>query len=134
MPVNRTRGPEMPTISGMGDKQLKKILWNNVRALMLKHYGAENLNRLAREAKIGPGSASRIKEARTSIGLDVLEKVAHHFRVDPWELLMPERTDEKMLALLRAWSVTSEVGRELLRSAAVVAIEKYGESLGEKRS
>lgn len=124
----------MSTISGMGDKQLKKILWNNVRALMLKHYGAENLNRLAREAKIGPGSASRIKEARTSIGLDVLEKVAHHFRVDPWELLMPERTDEKMLALLRAWSVTSEVGRELLRSAAVVAIEKYGESLGEKRS
>lgn len=57
---------------------------------MTYHYGRENLNRLAKGAKIGPGSATRIKEAKTSVGLDVLEKVAKHFKVAAWELLHPE--------------------------------------------
>jgi hypothetical protein len=73
----------------MGDPKVKEVLWANVRALMVHKYGDENLTRLAHDAKIGPGTATRIKKADTSVGLDVLEKVAKSFGVEPWHLLVP---------------------------------------------
>lgn len=51
----------------------KAVLWASVLALMVKNYGRENLNRLAREAKIGPGTASRLKAQETSVGLDTID-------------------------------------------------------------
>lgn len=65
------------------------VLWANLKALMTEQYGKENLTRLAREAKIGPGSATRIKNQQTAIGFDVLEKVARVFNLFPWQLLVP---------------------------------------------
>jgi transcriptional regulator with XRE-family HTH domain len=67
----------------------KAVLWKSVSALMQKHYGEENLSRLARECKIGPGTATRIKEATTSVGLEIIDKIAKNFAVEPWELLVP---------------------------------------------
>lgn len=67
----------------------KATLRDNVLALMTERWGGENLTRLAREAKVGPGTASRIKAAETSVGVDVLEKVAALFDVPPSSLLMP---------------------------------------------
>lgn len=67
----------------------KQILWTNVRALMSYHWGRESLNRLAREACIGPGTATRIKDQRTSVGVDTLDKVAKAFDLHAWQLLMP---------------------------------------------
>jgi hypothetical protein len=67
----------------------KTVLWKSVSALMLKHYGRENLTRLAADCKIGPGSATRIKEGKTSVGLDIVDKIAKHFHLQPWELLVP---------------------------------------------
>lgn len=64
-------------------------LWLNVQALMLKHWGEENLNRLARECKIGPGTAARIKDQKTSVGLETLEKIADNFNLAVWQLLVP---------------------------------------------
>ena len=65
------------------------ILRDNVLALMRHHFGQENLSRLAREAKIGPGSCTRIKEAATSVGLGVIDKIAARYELDPWQLLVP---------------------------------------------
>ena len=73
---------------GMAPVDSKTVLWNNVSALMRKRWNCENLSKLAREAGIGPGSATRIKEQRTSVGLDVLEKVAACFDLEPWQLLV----------------------------------------------
>jgi transcriptional regulator with XRE-family HTH domain len=67
----------------------KQVLWRSVSALMQKHYGEENLSRLARECKFGPGTATRLKEATTSVGLDIIDKIARAFHVEPWELLVP---------------------------------------------
>lgn len=107
----------------MGDDgSTKKILWENVRALMRSRYGAENLNRLAREAKLGPGTATRIKEARTSVGLNVLEKIARTFGVQTWQLIAPGLSDEKFLDVLRAWQDTDGRGRRMLLSAAEGAV------------
>lgn len=65
----------------------KEVLWQNVSALMTHHWGGENLTRLAREAKIGPGTATRIKEMQTSVGLCVVDRVAETFGLAIWQLL-----------------------------------------------
>jgi hypothetical protein len=64
-------------------------LWANVEAIMLARWGESNLNRLARECKIGAATAVRIKEQNTSVGLAVIEKIADHFHLAAWQLLVP---------------------------------------------
>jgi len=71
-------------------KNSKQILWANVLALMKRDFGRENLTTLAKKARIGPGTVTRIKEQSTSVGLDVLEQIARVFNVQPWQLLLPE--------------------------------------------
>lgn len=68
----------------------KRILWSNVLRLMERRWGEENLTRLAREAKVGPGTCTRIKEQKTSVGLDVLQKLAGAFDLQAWHLLTPD--------------------------------------------
>ena len=127
MVVNRIRYGRAHTIPGMAgqDTSIRKVLWENIRALMVKHYGGENLNRLAREAKIGPGSATRIKECRTNVGLGVLEKIAKHFEVEPWQLLAPGLSDEEFLGILSVWQETDGRGRRMLLTAAEGAKANY---------
>jgi len=67
----------------------KGVLWSNVLALMEHHYERENLTRLARETRIGPGTTTRIKVQNTSVGIEVLELIADRFGVEPWQLLAP---------------------------------------------
>lgn len=64
------------------------ILWQNVKKLMEHRYGEENLNALVRDTGIGPGTATRIKEQKTSVGLDTLEKLATPFKLQPYQLLV----------------------------------------------
>jgi hypothetical protein len=64
-------------------------LWANIEALMLARWGESNLQRLARECQIGAATAMRIKEQKTSVGLAVIEKVADHFNLNAWQLLVP---------------------------------------------
>lgn len=70
----------------------RPVLWRNVAALMRKKYGRENLNQLAREAQFSPATSTRIKEQSTSVGIDVLDKLASVFGVQPHQLL-DERFD-----------------------------------------
>lgn len=56
---------------------------------MVHKWGQENLTRLAREADIGPGSASRIKAMQTSVGLEIIDKIASMFSVYTWQLFVP---------------------------------------------
>ena len=65
------------------------VVWRSVSALMQKHYGKENLTRLAKEAGIGPGSASRLKECKTSLGVELVDKLAAAFHVEAWQLMVP---------------------------------------------
>lgn len=113
----------------MPDK-LKKVLWENVLALMVERYGEENLNRLARDAKIGPGSASRIKEAKTSVGLGIVEKVAKAFDVEPYQLLYPASQQKAFLALCKAYIETDERGREFLGGTAEAMLKRRGDRTG----
>lgn len=67
----------------------KAVLWAAVSALMRKHYGRENLQRLARDCKFAPATATRIKKQETSVGIEVLEQIAEAFHLHAWQLLVP---------------------------------------------
>lgn len=67
----------------------KRILWENIQSIMDHHYHESNLWRLCHECKIGPGTGTRIKKMETSVGLDVIEKIASRFNLQPWHLLVP---------------------------------------------
>lgn len=67
----------------------KATLWQNVSALMREHYGKENLTRLAKDCCLGPATITRIKEQKTSVGLEVIEQIAARFHIDPWQLMVP---------------------------------------------
>lgn len=83
----------------MPETDIKKILWQNIARLMISRWGKENLTRLASEAKIGPGTATRLKEQQTSTGADVLEKIAGVFSVQSWQLLVPDLDPQKLPSL-----------------------------------
>lgn len=97
----------------------KKALWCSVSALMLKHYGKENLTRLAADCKFGPGTSTRLKEGATSVGLDIVDKIAKHFHVQAWELLVPTFDPDNRPAL----QPISEQERKLYKRLAEVAKE-----------
>lgn len=68
----------------------KQILWQNVLRLMTERYGKENLTRLAADARVGPGTVTRIKDQQTSVGADVIDRIAAALKVQAWQLLMPD--------------------------------------------
>lgn len=77
---------------------------------MIRRYGKENLTRLAKEARLGPGTASRIKASETSIGIDVVEKVAKALKVPVYCLLVPPH-DRTVVRLIQAYNETDERGK-----------------------
>lgn len=115
----------------MADRPIKAVLWENVRALMAAKYGQENINRLARDAKVGPATVQRIKDASTSVGVDVLEKIARVFKIEPWQLLAPGMSDDKFLDILSAWQETDGRGRRMLLIAAEGAKATYDVGAGK---
>lgn len=67
----------------------KLVLWTNVSALMLDRYGKINMQRLSKEAGVGIASIQRMRDENTSIGIDIVAKVASAFDLLPWQLLFP---------------------------------------------
>jgi hypothetical protein len=101
----------------------KAVLWASVLALMVKNYGRENLNRLAREAKIGPGTATRLKAQETSVGLDTIDKLAGHFNVEAWQLLVPGFEPDNMPVLQPVSPSERRLYERIMAAAKEIATE-----------
>lgn len=101
----------------MGETDSRAVLWANILALMEHHWGRENLTRLAAGAGIGPGSATRLKQQKTSVGVELLDKIAALFHVHAWQLLVPG-LDPKNLPALLPVSETERAFYERLLDAA----------------
>ena len=84
---------------------------------MVARYGKENLTRLAADCRFGPGTATRIKEQKTSVGLDVIEQIAAAFQVEPWQLLVPGMSPSNPPVLREANSAERELYERLLQAA-----------------
>lgn len=113
----------------MKNTDYKAVLWANVSTLMIAKYGKENLTRLASDSGAGPGTMTRIKNAKTSVGVDVLEKIGEVFGVTPWQLLHPDisnaaekqRPDE-VLALRQLYQAISPEFKAAALGAATHAM------------
>ncbi|MGL5005267.1 MAG: hypothetical protein ACRDAM_20175 [Casimicrobium sp.] len=77
----------VPHDIGMFDPKL--VRWANVSALMRQRYGKENMLRLSKEAGVAIASIQRMRDENTSIGIDIVAKVANVFDLLPWQLLFP---------------------------------------------
>lgn len=121
------------------NKPLRSVLGANVAAVMAaKKLSQVKVAASAKKAglKVDQTTVSRVmragklnatrEEAEYPTTIDTIEAIAHGLGVEPWRLFVPATFDDKLLAVLNAWSVSSEVGRDLLRSAAEVASTKYG--------
>ncbi len=97
----------------------RKVVWSSVSALMRKHWGTENLNRLAREAKVGPATAVRLKMQETSVGLEVLDRIAAVFNVETWQLLVPGMDPEAPPVLLPVSKAEREFYARMVNAAKV---------------
>jgi hypothetical protein len=98
----------------------REVLWRSVSALMQKHYGKESLGRFAKDCGIGPATMTRIKAQDTSIGVDILDSIASHFHLEPWELLVPNFDPANRPTLQpvseaerRLWESLREVAKEI---------------------
>lgn len=94
---------------------------------MHHHYKKENLTRLAADTGIGPGTASRIKAQNTSVGIDVLEKIAVKFHLQPWQLLV-EGLDPVAPPAIAADQATLSLVAELLDKLKATQTKKVKDS------
>lgn len=101
-------------------------LWQNVSALMLKHYGQENLSRLAKDCHIGLGTVARIKKQNTSVGIEVLHSIATRFDISPWQLLVPDFDPENPPALQPVSAKERLLYQRIMSVATVIASENPG--------
>lgn len=84
---------------------------------MEHHWKGENLSRLAREADIGPGSCTRLKQQTTSVGLELVDKIAALFHVQTWQLLVPGFDPKNPPTLLPMSQAEREFYERLLHAA-----------------
>lgn len=70
--------------------KLRDVLAKNIAVLMdaKADVGTEVL--LRRKAKLGGGTLDGARQATTSITIDSLEKMAAAFRLQPWQMLVPD--------------------------------------------
>lgn len=95
----------------------RRVLWASVSTLMRHHWGEENLNRLAREAGIGPASCVRLKKQETSIGLELVDRIASVFHVETWQLFVPGFDPASPPVLLPVTQAERELYTRLLQAA-----------------
>lgn len=70
------------------------ILRDNVEALLRKHNHVNQAgdvvwHKMKTDYKIGVGTYQRVQQAKTSIGINVVAKIAHAFHLEPWQLMVP---------------------------------------------
>ena len=87
--------PHSVASPGYGSEVIKKtdsrrVLWQNVSALMRSRYGKEHLTKFAEDIGAGPGTATRIKNQETSVGLEVIDRIAREFKLEAWQLFVPD--------------------------------------------
>jgi len=98
-------------------------LWNNVETLMVKKYGRTNLKGFATFCKVGVGTIQRIEAQQTSVGIAILDKIAHKFDLAPWQLLVPGLDPDNPPALQPVSQKERALYDKLMGAAKLIAAE-----------
>ncbi len=100
-----------------------EALWQNVLALMTRHYGAENLSRLAEECGFARSTATRLKQKKVSPGLDKIDLIARRFNLASWQLLVPGMDPLNPPTLQPVSAKERELYNKIMAAAKVIAAE-----------
>jgi len=124
----------MNYLLGMAKNKWKKVLWVNIQSRMNTLYGKENLTRLIKEAHVGPGTVTRIKEQETSVGVDVIEKVATALKVEPWQLMHPTlgetfESNQPLALIDKAQAATNNIAIDVALKVLSAALEQANPAL-----
>ena len=120
----------------MTTQDSKQVLWENISKLMVHRYGKVNLTAFAKDVGIGPATSSRIKERQTSVGTDILDRIAKAFGVSSWSLIDPS-FDPLAKPLPTEWpfhEITPEMFNQLSERRKGMAEAKILELLEEADS
>jgi transcriptional regulator with XRE-family HTH domain len=96
-------------------------LWSNVQALMHKDFGKINLQGFAKKCGVGNGTVQRIQGQSTSVGLEVLDKIAEAHELAAWQLLVPGFDPENPPTLQPVSKRERELYEKLLNAAKEIA-------------
>jgi transcriptional regulator with XRE-family HTH domain len=88
----------------------KKALADNLKVLLDRRADVSRLD-LSRQMKVADGTLGRIKYGTGNPTVEVLDQIAHFFKIDTWRLLMPNLGGD-----LISFNVTGENGSQALSS------------------
>jgi hypothetical protein len=75
--------------TAMPGDQAKAVVIENVKLLMTTKYGKINITAFGRDTGISNGGTQRVLDPDTSVGVDLLARIADHFKIEIWQLLAP---------------------------------------------
>lgn len=98
---------------GMPIYNSRMILWRNISLLMEKKYGCVHISQLSKEAKVGLATIGRIKAQETSIGSDVIDRIASALGAEPWQLLYPDFETQTLESFVSNSPLAVSLARQL---------------------
>lgn len=70
---------------------IKKVILESALSLMRQHYGDDekSMTRLMVECGYGAATGTRLRQAETNVGVELIDKMAAKFKLQAWQLLVP---------------------------------------------
>lgn len=109
-------------LPAMSKNDAGKVLAANLRRLMASKPDLDSGPKLEKKAKVAQKTISNVLAGRHDTQLSTIEKLAHPFGLEAYQLLIPAE-DEPLLKIVYAYN-TSADGRRLLRLAAATAMSE----------
>lgn len=73
----------------MPEQTLRQTLAANIRALMARQFGRENVRQLAQKAEVGQATIKRILDLEVDPRTDIVAALAKALQAEAWHLLCP---------------------------------------------
>jgi hypothetical protein len=108
----------------MVENDAKAILIENVLTLMELRYGRQNITAFGRDTGISTGGTQRVLDPVASVGVDILSRIAAHFKLEVWQLLAPNLGQALILSPAEAKKVREMRDPEQAKPAKVRAPAK----------
>lgn len=107
----------------------------NLKRLVGRGRDQEGSSTIGPKAGVDPKTLTNWREGRfgrQGPSLLVVEKVAHLYRMEVWQILLPE-VDNRVADLARVYRNTDAIGRTLLEVAMEAARQRTGPGTGKSR-
>jgi transcriptional regulator with XRE-family HTH domain len=109
-------------------KTLRQVVGENAKAIRSgKNLTQQDVVDAGRKkgGRIDQTTVGRIERCVHPTTVDSLDTLAKGLGVHPWELLIPDGTEENFLAVLKAWTQANDAGRTALGIVAEGILRKH---------